>query len=170
MNSRQNLIVAGLILVAIVCRLLPHPPNFAPVAAIALFGGAVFTKRWMAFAIPLGIMLISDLIIGFHSLLPVIYILFALTVGIGFLLRNKIRMVNVIGASLAASILFFLGSNFAVWYGSGFYTQDLSGLLTCYTMAIPFFHNTLLGDLFYSGVLFGAWTWYRERTPELATA
>ena len=170
MLNRQNAIIALLITLAIISRLLPHPPNFAPIAAIALFGGAMFTNRSLAFAVPLLVMVVSDAIIGFHAHVPVVYGLFLLTVLIGVSLRNRAKMGTVIGASLLSSTLFFLGSNLAVWYGSGFYSQDLTGLMACYTMAIPFFQNTILGDLFYTGVLFGSYSWVSQRYPTASMA
>ncbi len=168
MLNRQNTIIAGLILLAIISRVLPHPPNFAPITAVALFGGALFTNRGLAFLVPLAAMLVSDAIIGFHSHVPVIYGLFILTVLIGFALRDRISLGSVAAASIGSSILFFLGSNFVVWYGSSMYAQTWDGLMMSYTMAIPFFQNSLLGDLFYSGVLFGAWAWAKQRHPEWA--
>jgi hypothetical protein len=170
MLNRQNSIIAGLIVLAILSRLLPHPPNFAPVAAVALFGGALFTKRGLAFLVPLFVMVVSDAIIGFHSHMAVIYGLFLMVVLIGLTLRDKIGIGRVIGASLASSVLFFVGSNLAVWYGSPFYSQDMSGLIACFTMALPFFQNTILGDLFFSGVLFGSYFWVTQRYPQLTTA
>jgi len=170
MLNRQNSIIAGLIVLAILSRLLPHPPNFAPVAAVALFGGALFTKRGLAFLVPLFVMIVSDAIIGFHSHMAVVYALFLMVVLIGLKLKDKIGIGRVIGASLFSSVLFFVGSNFAVWYGSPFYSQDLSGLITCFTLALPFFQNTVLGDLFYSGVLFGSYFWVTHRYPQFTTA
>jgi len=170
MLNRQNAIIAVLIVLAIASRLLPHPPNFAPIAAIALFGGALFSSRAIAFLMPFVVMLVSDAIIGFHSHMPVVYGLFLITVLIGFALRDRVKMGTVIGASLVSSTLFFVGSNLAVWYGSAFYTQDWAGLMACYTMAIPFFQNTVLGDLFYTGALFGSYFWISQRYPSATLA
>lgn len=170
MLNRQNVVIAVLIVLAIISRLLPHPPNFAPVAAIALFGGAMFTRRSLAFLMPIVAMLVSDAIIGFHAHMPVVYGLFLATVLIGFALRDRAKMGTVIGASLISSTLFFLGSNLAVWYGSGFYSQDWAGLMACYAMAVPFFQNTVLGDLFYTGALFGSYFWVSQRYPSALLA
>ena len=170
MLNRQNAIIAVLIVLAIASRLLPHPPNFAPIAAIALFGGALFSSRAIAFLMPFVVMLVSDAIIGFHSHMPVVYGLFLVTVLIGFALRDRVKMGTVIGASLVSSTLFFVGSNLAVWYGSAFYTQDWAGLMACYTLAIPFFQNTVLGDLFYTGALFGSYFWISQRYPSASLA
>lgn len=170
MLNRQNAIVAVLIALAIISRLLPHPPNFAPIAAIALFGGAMLSNRTLAFLMPFVAMLISDAVIGFHAHMPVVYGLFLITVLLGFALRDRVKMGSVIGASLFSSTLFFLGSNLAVWYGSAFYSQDWAGLMACYAMAIPFFQNTILGDLFYSGALFGSFFWISQRYPSATIA
>lgn len=162
----QTIVILCLIVIAVLSRLLPHPPNFAPIGAIALFSGALFTSRTWSMLAPLLIMFISDLILGLHTLIPTIYALFLLTTLIGNQLRDKITIPNVMGASLLSSILFFIGSNFMVWLGSTYYSQDLGGLIHCYVMAIPFFHWTVLGDLFYSGVLFSAWYGIKDYVTE----
>jgi hypothetical protein len=143
------------ILVAVLMRLLPHPPNFTPIAAMALFGGVYLNKKY-AFAIPLGAMFISDIFLGFHSAMPYVYGSFILTGAIGLWLKNHKSAKNIICASLISSILFFLITNFGVWAG-GWYPQNLNGLLESYIMGIPFFKNTVLGDLIYTGVFFGAY-------------
>lgn len=152
---------------AAIMRLLPHYPNFTPVAAIALFGGAHFSRRWLAFLVPVAALLISDIFLGFHAMMLPVYLSFLFVVLLGRLLKNNIRPLPVIGSSLAASTLFFLITNFAVWVGSPYYPQTLSGLVQCYTMAIPFFHSGLLGDLFYSGVFFGGYYFVEQRYPVL---
>ena len=144
------------ILMAALSRLVPHPFNFTPIAAIALMGGAFYTDKRLAFVIPFMAMLVSDIILGFHSTIWSTYLSFALIVGIGFTLRNNIKVHTIAIASLTSSVLFFILTNFAVWLGSTYYTQDMAGLLYCYDMALPFFGNTVAGDLFYSAVLFGA--------------
>jgi len=149
-------------------RLIPHYPNFTPVAAIALFGGAHFSKRWLAFAVPLMALFISDLLLGFHGFMVPVYVSFALVVVLGTLLKDRVRFGNVLGATITGSLLFFLITNFAVWAGSPFYPQNFAGLLSSYTMAIPFFHAGLLGDLFYSGVFFGGYYLLEKRVPALS--
>jgi hypothetical protein len=161
------LMVAGIILVAAAMRLIPHYPNFTPIAAIALFGGAHLGKKWLAFFVPLFALFLSDLIIGFHGFMIPVYVSFALVVFVGNILGKNIKVPTVIGASLASSILFFLITNFAVWAGSPYYPQNFAGLMQSYTMAIPFFHSSLLGDLFYSGVVFGAYYLLGQRYPSL---
>lgn len=158
------IVLIGMILAAVASRLIPHPPNFAPIGALALFGGACFSNKWHAFIVPLAAMLLSDLAIGLlsgdlsiglHGLIPVVYGSFALIVCLGFWLRRRRNVVPIAAATLAASVLFFLLTNFGVWALGSWYPKTWEGLVACYVAAIPFFHNTLLGDAFYSTMLFG---------------
>jgi hypothetical protein len=162
--------VISIILIAVVMRLIPHLPNFTPVAAIALFGGTYISRKWLAFFIPIIIMFISDSIIGLHSYIIPVYISFAITVSIGLILRKKTNIWTVAGASLASSILFFIITNFAIWYISPFYTQNMAGLMTCYTAGIPFFNYSVLGDLFYNALFFGGFYFAQVKFPILAKA
>lgn len=151
-------LAALLIILAVSSRLVPHPANFAPVAAVALFAGAILPLRW-ALTLPVGAMLISDFIIGFHSLIYLTYACFILIVLLGRHVIKKIKPTTVIGASIAGSVLFYLITNFGVWAEGRMYPMTLVGLIECYYMALPFFRNTLLGDLFYSGMLFGVYSY-----------
>jgi len=139
-------------------RILPHPANFAPIAAMALFGGAYLNKK-QALILPIGAMIASDLIIGFDSL-PMriaVYGSFLIMVLIGRQLKNNKDFKNVFLATTASSILFFLITNFAVWAFGSMYAKTPLGLAECFTLAIPFFRNTVLGDFFYTGVFFGSY-------------
>src|SRR5262249_47664325 len=107
-------VVTGIILAAALARLVPHPPNVAPIAAMALIGGACFAARRLAFAVPLAAMFLSDLVLGFSAVTPVIYGCFAAIVAIGFLLRGRRALLPIAAASLTASLLFFVVTNFAV--------------------------------------------------------
>ncbi len=161
-----------MILAAAASRLIPHPPNFSPIAALALFGGAQFGDKRLAFLVPLAAMFLSDLVLGLHSLILVIYGCFALIVCFGFWVRQKQNVRRIGAAVLAGAILFFIVTNFGVWATGSFYPKSGGGLLTCYVEAVPFFWNTLAGDLCYSGILFGAlhaaeWRWPALR-PTLA--
>src|SRR3972149_5332484 len=147
--------VKRMILAAGFPRLIPHPPNFTAVGAIALFGGAYFSEKKFAFLVPMFAMLLSDLIIGFHNGMFSVYLSFILIVGIGIVLSQTIKFINVITASLLASVLFFVLTNFQMWIQSPLYAKNISGLIACYIAAIPFFHYTVLGDLFFVGALFG---------------
>lgn len=164
--SPRLLTVSALILIAALSRLLPHWPNFTAVAAMGLFGGTLLQDRRLAIATPLIAMFISDLFLGFHSTMPFTYSALLLTTLIGMGMLRQLSAVRILGASLTASVVFFVISNFGVWLTSGGawgYTQDLQGLLTCYLMAIPFFHYSLLGDLFFSAVLFGGFALLSQR-------
>ncbi len=140
---------------AALIRLLPHPPNFTPIAAMALFGGAYLNKKF-AFSVPLGAMFISDIFLGFHSTMPYVYGSFILAGLIGLWLKKHKSAKNVLCSTLLSSILFFLITNFGVW-AQGWYPRNLSGLWESYVMGIPFFKNTVAGDLFYSGIFFGTY-------------
>ncbi|TVR42635.1 MAG: hypothetical protein EA394_02990 [Bacteroidia bacterium] len=150
-------------------RLLPHYPNFTPIAAIALFGGAHLGRRWIAFMVPVIALFISDLFLGFHNMMVPVYLAFVLIVLMGSLLHNRIRIPYLIGGSLAGSILFFMITNFGVWVMTPYYPPTFTGLITSYTMAIPFFHTTLLGDLFYNTVFFGGFYLIQQYYPSLKT-
>ena len=143
-----------MIISGVVMRLLPHLPNFTPIAAIALFGGVYLNKKY-ALILPLVAMFISDIFIGFHDTMLYVYGSFLLTGLMGLWLRKHKNVVNILGASFASALLFFLISNFGVWI-QGMYARDISGLFQSYVMAIPFFKNMLLGNLFYTGLLFGS--------------
>jgi len=169
MKPRMALLI-GMILAAAALRLLPHPPNFEPIGALALFAGAQFEKKSWAFIIPLAAMLLSDAVIGFHSQMPVIYGAFALVVCMGFSLRQRRTLVPVMGMAFAASVLFFVVSNFGVWALDSMYPKTLAGLVTCYVAAIPFFGNTLAGSLFYTAVLFGGFALAERKIQVFAAA
>lgn len=160
---------AIIILLAAILRLVPHLPNFTPIGAMALFGGAYLGKK-TAFALPLAAMLLSDLFIGFDSVSGrlAIYLSFALIVGIGIWLKKHRSVTNVIAASLVSSTLFFLITNFTILYTQSLYPKTLVGLIESYTMAIPFFRNTLTGDLFYTGVFFGGYALITTYSRKLA--
>lgn len=159
-------VLSAIVVIAALSRLFPHPANFTPVIAIALFAGAYFSKTKWAFIVPLAAMFFSDLglqigywlgfyeFAGFHSLMPVVYLCFALVVGVGLLLRNRVQPFNLLFGVLGASVLFFLVTNFAVWLQ--YYPTTMEGLIECYTLAIPFFRTALFGNLFYTTVLFGS--------------
>ncbi len=170
--------VLTVILAGAAMRLIPHWPNVTPIAAMALFGGAYFSKKYFAFIIPLAALFLSDLVLGFHSTMPAVYIGFVITVVLGmFMLRNP-KLLNVIGASLSSTVIFFLITNFGAWLGSPMYPQNFAGLMESYTaglaffnngsLGISFFMNSLLGDLFYSGLFFGIFYLAKLRFPILA--
>jgi len=178
--NKRFLVLSILILIAAITRIIPHPYNFAPIGAISLFGAAYFTdKKWM-FIIPLLAMWFSDLLVNnivyaayydsFMLFTPAfwwIYGSIAVIVAVGYFLLKKVTPGRIIAGSLSASVIFFLLTNFGAWIGNPMYPQSLEGLLMSYTAAIPFFHNTVLGDLFYCGALFGAFEFAKSRFPQL---
>lgn len=168
--SPNFLVVTLMVFAAAFVRLIPHPPNFAPIAAMALFGGAYFNKKSFAFAVPLAAMFLTDSIIGFHSGMWIVYLSFALIVVIGMLILKKVSVKNVVLASVTASISFFIITNFGVWAFGTMYPKNIAGLIECYVAAIPFIHNTLIGDLFFSGIMFGVYEFAKTKLPVLSEA
>lgn len=168
--SPNFLVVTLMVLAAAFVRLIPHPPNFAPIAAMALFGGAYFNKKSFAFAVPLAAMFLTDSIIGFHSGMWIVYLSFALIVVIGMLMLKTVNIKNVVLASVTASISFFIITNFGVWAFGTMYPKNITGLIECYVAAIPFIHNTLIGDLFFSGIMFGVYEFAKTKIPVLSEA
>jgi hypothetical protein len=155
------------IVAAAALRLVPHPPNVAPIAAMALFSGAKFGRRPLAFAAPLGAMVLSDALLGFYSGFWVTYLAIALIVLLGGIALSRISVLRLAGAAVASSVLFFMVSNFGTWALSGMYPLTAGGLAACYVAAIPFFQNTVAGDLFYSGLLFGGFALLERAVPRL---
>lgn len=167
--------VLGIIFSAAAMRLLPHPPNMTPIAAMALFGGVYFTNRRTAFLVPLAVMYLSDLVLGFfvynfgwfHLLMPFVYVSFAVTVFLGLLIRRRLNLLMVSGAALTSSVLFFIVTNFGVWLTGNLYPKTLAGLGSCYIAAIQFFRNELVGNAFYTLVLFGGFALAQRYLPVL---
>ncbi|MFW0777120.1 MAG: DUF6580 family putative transport protein [Rickettsiales bacterium] len=169
MNKERLITLSLIILIAAASRLLPHPANVTPITAIALFAGAHFSKKWLAFAVPVLAMLVSDMVIGFHNTMWAVYLGFALVVALGFVLNSRKGILPVAITTLCASIVFFVVSNLGVWI-SPLYPTTIEGLVTCFTAAIPFFTNSLFGDAFYVTLLFGGFALAQKRFPILATA
>ena len=142
----KHVFVISVIIFAIMTRFLPHPPNFTPLGAIALLSSKGLSDRWIVFVIPVISLFISDLIIGLHATIPFVYASFVLITLLGMTVKN----INV-GTILLSSVIFFIVSNFGVWLL--YYPQTLEGLIQCYALAIPFFFNTVLGDLIFSALL-----------------
>jgi hypothetical protein len=176
--STGPMLLAGMIVLAALSRLLPHPPNFSPVEAIALFGGAYFAQRHAAIWVPLVAMFISDLALGLvnggiyaeyflSAGFLLVYLCIALSAVLGFSLRGRASALRVGAWSLAGSVLFFLVTNFGAWLGSSLYPQTTAGLMAAYVAGLPFFQNTVLGTLFYSALLFGSFAWLRRRSQAL---
>lgn len=176
MYRLRFIVLAGMVLAAAASRLVPHPLNFAPIGAMALFGGACFADRRAAFGVPLAAMFLSDVLIALLNssyllqslaLMPFIYGSFALIVTLGLWLRTRRTFLPIAATTLAASMIFFTVTNFGDWAFGPIYAKTWQGLVTCYTAAIPFFKNTLLGDAFYAAVLFGGLMLIEKLVPTL---
>lgn len=154
-EAYQVILVVGLSILLAAARFLPHAPNFTPVLAMALFGGWIFGRRGMAFAIPLLSMALSDAIMGWHDTLWAVYLATGLAVYFGAWIPasddGRFQWLKGAGAAMGASFSFYLITNYAVWMSGGMYSMSWEGLISCYVLAIPFFHNTLV-----STMLFGA--------------
>ena len=155
LSSREKVLIA-FVIIAILSRLIPHLPNFTAVTAAALFAGRHFKNRVLAFAAPLTVMLITDLIFGFYTISWFVYASFVAIVFLGQL-SKKMNVLTVLSSSFA----FFIISNFGVWLLG--YPLTLEGFLACYTAAIPFFRNAVLGDLFYASILYYSFKWVEGR-------
>jgi len=173
-------VIALFILTAAFCRLIPHPANFAPIGAMALFGAAHFKSKWAAFIVPLLSLWLSDLVVTnilyashyktftlFYGGFYWVYGAIVLTTLLGLFMLKKVNVGTVAGSGIAASLLFFIITNFGSWPGNSLYSQDLNGLIACYVAGIPFFSGTLAGNLFYSAVLFGGFALAQKQFPVL---
>lgn len=176
-NSRKTFIVAGVIVFVALSRLLPHIPNFTPIAAMALFGGALLSDRKSAYFFTFAALLFSDLLVNAllykdynflnyfsQPYVWAVYFSFGLTVFMGGLIQNKLSVKNVAFFSVSSSLVFWLITNFACWPNNPLYTQDLAGLVNCFVAAIPFLGN-VVGDLFYNTLLFGVFFLSAKRIP-----
>ncbi len=177
---QRNSILFVLVLIAAISRIIPHPLNFTPLAAIGMFGAAYFTNKKYAYIVPLVAMLLSDVILNntlyasMHSGFTVFYkdwywvyatVLFITLVSTKIF--AKVNFTRVIGGALLSALIFFVVTNFSSWLHNDMYTKDIKGITNCYLAAIPFFKGTLLGNLFYSVVLFGMFEFITRQFPSL---
>lgn len=155
MKSKNPPIILLVVIVfgVVLMRLIPHPPNLSPIGALALFSGAYFENR-TKFILPIAALFLSDLIIGFHTTMPFVYGSFIVTILLGAYLKQKQSILRIGCLSMISSVLFFFITNFGVWATSSMYASTFSGLMNAYAMGVPFFRNTVAGDLVYSFILF----------------
>lgn len=158
-------IIFALIAVAVMSRLLPHPQNFSPVMAIALFSGVLLGKKWYAWVVPMAIMVISDCFLGFSDVTWSVYLSFALIIGMGMMMK-KVSLLNVFANSLLGALLFFVITNFACWL-PGWYGYTWQGLMDCYVAAIPYFRMTVLSSVVYGVAFWGLYELARRFAPAL---
>ncbi len=175
LNPRLSILII-MILAAAATRLIPHPPNMTSIASLALFGGAYFSDKRLAFAVPLIALLLSDMVLGvywswsmmaYQSHMEIQYLTFALIVAMGFALQRRRTAVRIAGATLLAAVVFFVITNFGEWALQSLYPKTFAGLLDCYVAAIPFFGNSVAGDLIYSALLFGGFRLLESRFAAL---
>jgi hypothetical protein len=169
MTTNHSRLVALLsaIVAAAALRLVPHPPNFTPVGAMALFSGAYFGRRALAFVAPLAALLLSDALLGFYHGMATVYTTDLLIVLIGSLALRQRTAARIGIAAIVSSIVFFAVTNFGMWLWSGIYPRTVAGLEACFVAAVPFFQNTVAGDLFYSVLLFGGFKAAELALPQL---
>ena len=159
--ERRSWVVLAFLLLGIGSRLVPHPWNATPVMAIALFGGTHLSRRW-AILLPLSIVVLSDIILGWHNTIPFTWSAFVLTGMIAWWVRRRPTGGRILTAALGGSVLFFALTNFGVWLVGDLYPRTAAGLRECYVAAVPFFRSALLGDLVFTAVLFGGYAlWLR---------
>ena len=170
-NLKIQVITISVIIFALAMfRLLPHLPNVSPVAAMALFGGAYFADKKLAFIVPFAALLLSDLLLGLHNTMIFVYAGFALTVVIGFMIKNRVSVTNTAFAVLASSVLFFLLTNFGAWMMSPLYAKTSEGLMQAYAAGIPFFQNSLIGNLVFAAIIFGGYHLLQKNVAALKEA
>jgi hypothetical protein len=163
----RTILIFAMIVLAAVLRLAPHPWNFTPVGAVALFSGAMVRDRRLAFLLPVLVMLATDLINGFNKLSPLVYASFLLSVLIGRFLIRKRNLMRIGGATFLGSLQFFVITNFGVWAFLNSYPRTGAGLAVCYLAGVPLFWNTLAGDVTYATLLFGGFFLAERLAPRL---
>jgi len=148
--KKDEIFPISLILILTFSRLIPHPPNFTPIIAMAIMSGYFFRNIYLSLFVMLFSMLLADVFIGFYYNMIFVYLTLFLITFIFFNISNKINSKNLLICSLTGSLVFFIFSNFGVWVLGSLYEKSLTGLVECYILAIPFFLNTLLSTIFFS--------------------
>lgn len=173
-SQKENLLyrltlALAIIVIAAALRIAPHPWNFTPVGAMALFSGAIIKDRRLAFVFPLLALFAGDLFVGFYkfSIMFLVYASFLLSVMIGRWVLSQRSLSRISAATLLGSTQFFLVTNLAIWALGSSYPRTLAGLIACYTAGVPFFWNTLAGDAFYAALFFGAFALAERFIPIL---
>jgi hypothetical protein len=154
MDASRLYTILGFIFIGIVSRLIPHPPNFTSLTALALFSSLCLNNRLLSFVTVLVTLFLSDQVLGFHSTMPFVYLSFGLIILIGHQFKEKTVISRLPFVCLFSSLLFFFLTNFGFWMTGALYPKTLAGLGTCYLAALPFFMNQIFGDFIYNGVFF----------------
>lgn len=166
--EKRVIAILGIVVLAVLSRLLPHPWNWTAVGAASLFAGAKFQRLPVALAVPLLSLALSDLILGFHGTWFFVYGAFALIVLLGWWLRDRLEGRSIAVASVGSSLLFYFLTNFGVWWMGTFYSPDFAGLMMSYAAGLPFLANQIVGDLVYAGLLFGLWSLVEMKFSSMA--
>ena len=151
----RTIVILSMIALAAVLRVVPHPWNFTPVGAMALFSGAVVKDRRLAFLFPLLALFVGDIFVGFHKLMPLVYASFLVNVALGHWIHDRRTTTRISAITLLGAIQFFLVTNFGVWAFLDGFPRTAAGLIACYIAGIPLFWNTFAGDALYAALLFG---------------
>lgn len=152
----RTILILAVIALAAILRVMPHPWNFTPVGAMALFSGAVIKDRRLAFLFPLVALFVGDFFIGFHKLMPLVYASFLIEVALGYWIRNHRSAGRIAGVTAIGALQFFLITNFGIWAFLDGFPKTAAGLVACYATGLPLLLNTLAGDAFYATLMFGA--------------
>jgi hypothetical protein len=173
--SPRTLFVISAVALAALTRILPHPPNFTAVGAMALFAGATLSNRWLSLLMPMAALFITDLILGFHNTMWAVYGAVGITTMIGWAIRNRQNFITIAGGSLVSVMMFFFITNASMWVvgfytPNSFYSQDAAGLGLALEAGIPFLTNDVLSSLLYTGILFGTFHAIRVWKPTLVRA
>jgi hypothetical protein len=163
----RAVIILSFILFAAVVRILPHPWNFTPVGAMALFSGSKLGRSWKSFLFPLAALFVGDCFVGFHKLMPIVYFSFCVSVLIGIVICHRQSLKLISAATFLGALQFFLLTNFALWAILTAYPHTLGGLVSCYIVGLPLFGNTLAGDAFYAFAFFGGFALLERLSPTL---
>ena len=147
---KKEIFPISLILILALARLIPHPPNFTPIVAVAIMSSCFFRNMYLSFAVIIVSMLLADVFIGFYNNMFFVYLSLLLIAFIFFKISTKIKLQNLFIFGFLGSVIFFLISNFGVWILSGMYEKNLNGLAYCYFLALPFFVNTVLSTIIFT--------------------
>ena len=162
----KNISIILVVLIAAVSRFIPHPPNFTPIIAMGLFSGFYLKNdKKLALFLPLCVMIISDIFLGFYLISLFVYSSLLLITASGFLISNKNKFLTLLPATLGSSLIFFIISNFGVFLIG--YPNSLAGFIACYTAAIPFFQNSLFSDIIFTGIIFLSYDIIIRTIPQL---
>lgn len=164
--KKQSRLSFLLLIVAILSRFLPHPPNFTAVGASALYSGKYIRGPW-AYFVPIVAMLISDLFLGLHTTMPFVYGSFIVSIVLGRTLIKRRGWLNTGLTTMIGSVIFYLVTNFGVWLTTPLYPHNLAGLAQCYLLALPFFAWTLLGDITFVALFFTITEFTQQEEPFL---